>query len=134
MGADLVLNPIECNIVDEMRRICEGIGPDVVLEFSGNIGGIQAATKYIRPGGEIVIGGLPNHDVPLNFTEIFYRGVNLYGLSGREMYHTWKVMTGLLNSGMDVSGCISHILPMEEYNKAFELLESGQALKILLRP
>jgi len=134
MGADVVLNPKECNIVDEMRYECEGIGPDVVLEFSGNIEGIQAATKYIRAGGEIVVGGLPNHEVPINFTETFYRGVNLYGLSGREMYHTWKVMNGLLNSGMDVSDCVSHILPMEEYNKAFELLESGQALKILLRP
>lgn len=134
MGADLVLNPIGCDIVEEMKRECEGLGPDVVLEFSGNVGGIQAATKYIRAGGSIVVGGLPNREVPLNFTETFYRGVNLIGISGREMYHTWKVMKGLLDSGMDVSGCVSHILPMEEFDKAFELLSSGQALKILLRP
>lgn len=43
-------------------------------------------------------------------------------------------MTGLLDAGLDVSECASHVLPMEEFAKAFELLESGQALKILLRP
>lgn len=134
MGADLVLDPTQCDIVEEMRRVCGSLGPDVVLEFSGNIGGIQAAAKFIRPGGEIVLVGLPNREVPLNFTDIFYKGVNMYGISGREMYHTWKVMTGLLDAGMDVSDCISHILPMEEFDKAFELLESGQALKVLLRP
>jgi threonine 3-dehydrogenase len=50
------------------------------------------------------------------------------------MYHTWKVMKGLLDSGMDVSGSVSHIMPMEDFDKAFELLDSGKALKILLRP
>lgn len=134
MGADLVLNPFHCDIVQKIRQKCEGIGPDVVLEFSGNAGGIKDATKYIRAGGEIIVGGLPADEISLNFTDIFYRGVNMYGLSGREMYHTWKIMTGLLNSGMDVSDCVSHILPMEEFDKAFQLIESGQALKILLRP
>jgi len=134
MGAELVLDPTQCNIVEEMRSVCDSLGPDVVLEFSGNVAGIQAATKYIRAGGAIVVGGLPNHDVPLNFTETFYRGVNLYGISGREMYQTWKVMTGLLDAGLDISGCVSHILPLDEFDKAFELLKSGQALKILLRP
>lgn len=134
MGADMVLDPTESNIVEDMRNACGGLGPDAVLEFSGNVEGIRAASKYVRPGGEIVVVGLPNREVPLNFTEIFYRGINFYGISGREMYHTWKVMTGLLNAGMDVSQCVSHILPIEEFHKAFELLEKGEALKILLRP
>lgn len=134
MGADLVLNPMGCDIVEEMKRVCGGLGPDVVLEFSGNKVGIQSATKYIRAGGDMVLVGLPEGEIPLNFTNIFYRGVTMHGISGREMYHTWKIMTGLLDAGMDVSGCVSHIVPLEEFNKAFELLESGKALKVLLRP
>ena len=82
----------------------------------------------------MVLVGLPEGEIPLNFTNIFYRGVTMHGISGREMYHTWKIMTGLLDAGMDVSGCVSHIVPLEEFNKAFELLESGKALKVLLRP
>ncbi len=134
MGADLVLNPAECDIVEAMRAACDGLGPDIVIECSGNVAGIQSAARYIRPSGEWVQVALPDREVPVNFTDLFYRGINMYGVSGREMFHTWKVMTGMLEAGMDVSGCVSHVLPMEEFAQAFELLESGKALKVLLRP
>ena len=134
MGADLVVNPIQAEVVQKILANSDGLGVDVVMEFSGNVSGIQSAAKYVRAGGEMVIAGLPSREVPLNFTELFYRGVNLYGISGREMYQTWKVMNGLLNAGLDVSASISHILPLEKFEEAFALLESGQALKILLRP
>ena len=120
--------------MEAMRTQCDGLGPDLVIECSGNVAGIQVATRYIRPGGEWVQVALPDKEVPVNFTDLFYRGVHMYGVSGRELFHTWKVMTGLLEAGMDVSGCVSHVLPLEEYAKAFELLESGKALKVLLRP
>ena len=134
MGADLVVNPLQEEIVQKILANSDGLGVDVVMEFSGNVSGIQTATKYVRAGGEMVIAGLPSREVPINFTELFYRGVNMYGISGREMYQTWKVMNGLLNAGLDVSASVSHILPLEKFEEAFALLESGQALKILLRP
>jgi threonine 3-dehydrogenase len=134
MGADLVVNPLREDVVQKVLENSDGLGVDIVMENSGNIHAIQAATKYVIPGGEMVIAGLPSREVPLNFAEVFYRGVNLYGIGGREIYHTWKVMGGLLEAGLDVSACVSHTLPLEKYEAAFELIESGQALKILLRP
>lgn len=134
MGADLVVNPLQEDVVQTVLENSDGLGADIVMEYSGSVAAIQAATKYVSAGGEMVIAGLPSCDVPVNFTEVFYRGVNMYGIGGREMYHTWKVMRGLLDAGLDVSSCVSHILPLEKFEEAFELIESGQALKILLRP
>lgn len=134
IGADLVCNPIKEDIVQFVLENTNNLGVDVALEFSGNVQGIQAATKYVAPGGAMVVAGLPPCDVPINFAELFYRGVSLHGISGREMYQTWKVMIGLLAAGLDVSSCVSHILPLEEFEKGFELIQSGQALKVLLRP
>jgi len=134
MGADLVLNPMECDIVQEMRRECDSIGPDIVIECSGSAAAIQPATQYIRAGGELVQVALPSREIPIDFTNVFYRGVNMYGVSGREMFHTWKVMFGLLDAGLDCSGCISHVLPMKRFHEGFDLMESGKALKVLLRP
>jgi len=134
MGADLVVNPRQEDVIQKVLEESNGLGVDIVMEFSGNVHGIQAATKYVCAGGEMVIAGLPSQEVPINFAEVFYRGVNMYGISGREMYHTWKVMKGLLEAGLDVSSCVSHILPLEQFKKGFELIESGQALKVLLRP
>lgn len=134
MGADQILDPTQCDVVEAMRAQCDGLGPDLVIECSGSVAAIQAATRYIRAGGEWVQVALPSHEVPVNFTDLFYRGVSMHGVSGREMFHTWKVMTGLLDAGLDVSGCISHVLPMEDFQRGFELMESGEGLKVLLRP
>ena len=134
MGADLIVDPLREEVVQKIHENSNGLGVDVVMEFSGNVSGIQAATKYVSAGGAMVIAGLPPREVPISFTELFYRGVNMYGISGREMYHTWKIMNGLLSAGLDVSACVSHILPLDKFDEAFELIESGQALKILLRP
>lgn len=134
MGADLVIDPSKCDVCAEMRRQCDGLGPDIVLECSGNQSAIQAATDYIGAGGEWVQVALPSREIPINFTNLFYRGINMYGVSGREMFHTWKVMMGLLDAGLDCTGSISHVLPMEKFEEGFELMESGKALKVLLRP
>ncbi len=133
-GADKVVDPTTCDIVKTMRELCDGLGPDIVIECSGNVNAIRQATEYVRAGGEIVPVALPSKDVTFNFTDTFYRGVNIYGVSGRELYHTWKVMTGMLSAGLDVSDCITHTLPLEQFEEAFALVESGKALKVLLRP
>lgn len=133
-GADRVLDPVREDIVQEVYRLSHNLGVDIALEFSGNVQAIQTATRYLRAGGEMVCAGLPSREVPIDFAEVFYRGINLYGISGREMYHTWKVMKGLLEAGLEVSPCVSHVLPLEKFAEGFELIASGQALKVLLRP
>ena len=130
----VAIGVMECDIVQEVRKECDGIGPDIVIECSGSAAAIQSATQYIRAGGELVQVALPSREIPIDFTNVFYRGVNMYGVSGREMFHTWKVMFGLLDAGLDCSGCISHVLPMERFQEGFDLMESGKALKVLLRP
>lgn len=132
MGADVVIDPLRTDCIEAVRAEFEGIGPDVALEFSGSEKGIRAALQYLRPGGKMVAGGLPARDVAIDFEQTFYRGIDILGLSGREMYHTWKVMFGLLDAGLDVSGVVSHVLPLEQYEEAFALIHQGKALKVLL--
>ena len=134
VGADRVINPIEVDIVREIKNEFEGLGPDIVIECSGNPGAIRNATEYVRPGGDIIPIALPSKDVTFNFTETFYKGVNMHGISGRQIFHTWKVMNGLLKSGMDVSGCISHVYKLDDFEEAFEMMESGKSLKVLFEP
>ena len=38
MGADIVLNPKEVNVQDEVDRITHGAGMDIVVELTGNRG------------------------------------------------------------------------------------------------
>jgi threonine 3-dehydrogenase len=48
------------------------------------------------------------------------------------MYETWYKMTVMLESGLDISGVITHRFHYTEFAKAFEALRSGQSGKVIL--
>lgn len=133
MGADIGVNPLKENTIESVKSATDCLGPEVILEFSGNQFAITEETKYIRKGGDIVVVGLPADEIRLNFEEIFYNAVNLHGIAGRELPRTWDIMFELLDDGLDISECISDTLPLEEFEKGFDLIQSGKSLKVLLK-
>lgn len=134
MGADIAINPLREDTTKSIRNATKSIGPEVILEFSGSKQAIMEETEYIRKGGAIVVVGLPSGEIGLDFEKIFYSGVSMYGISGRELYRTWNIMFGLLDAGLEITECISDILPLEDFEKGFDLIQSGKALKVLLKP
>ncbi len=68
----------------------------------------------------------------IDWTTIIFKGLELKGIYGREMFETWYKMASMLQSGLDVSAVITHHLPVEEYLRAFEILQSGRSGKVVL--
>ena len=67
--------------------------------------------------------------------DVVFKGATVYGVSGRKMFETWYQTRGLLASGkVDISPIISHHMPLEEYEQAFDLMISGVAGKVALYP
>ncbi len=58
-GADLTLDPSEGDVGLKLRKACGGIGPDVIIDFSGSVPALQAALRGIAYGGTIVCGAFP---------------------------------------------------------------------------
>ena len=65
---------------------------------------------------------------------IIFRGVRVYGITGRELWRTWYKTAALLREGLDVSPIITHKLPLTRYADAFDLLAQGIAGKVVLLP
>lgn len=136
MGADGVFNPAETDVVAAVREATGGTGADVVLEMSGNPKAIQQAFKMLRGGGRVSLLGLPAEPVTLDLVpDLIFKGATVQGIYGRRMYDTWHLMLALLRSGaLNLEPLISERLPLERYEKAFDLLARGEASKILLYP
>ena len=49
------------------------------------------------------------------------------------MYETWYKMTQMLQSGLDISGILTHELPVDDFQKAFDIMELGQCGKVVLK-
>jgi threonine 3-dehydrogenase len=62
------------------------------------------------------------------------REIKLVSTMGRT-WETWRRMVQLIESDqLNLKPFISHILPLEEYQRGFELVKAGNVMKVLLRP
>ncbi|MDR5694924.1 MAG: L-threonine 3-dehydrogenase [Armatimonadota bacterium] len=135
MGADLVVNADSQDVVEVIREATEGEGVDVLLEMSGAPKAIVQGFTLLKAGGEAALLGLSSGPIPFDMNEfVIFKGIHIYGIIGRRIWETWYQMRGLIRSGLDPSQVITHRFPLEEFEKAFETMASGQSGKIVLYP
>ncbi len=124
------------SLVGAIKRASGG-GVDVVLEMSGAPSAINLGLELLFPAGEMMMLGIPSgKDLQLEqFSQrVIFRGLTLKGVVGRRMFGTWVEMLGLLRRGLNVRHIITHQLPMSEFRRGIELLDAGQAHKVVLDP
>jgi threonine 3-dehydrogenase len=83
-------------------------------------------------GGRIALLGIPDGEIAIDWHTVIFNMLTIKGIYGREMYETWYKMTVMIQGGLDISGVITHRFHFTEYEKAFEVMLSGQAGKVIL--
>lgn len=131
-GATRAVNPFRESLTETMEELEMTEGFDVGLEMSGNEKAFSDMLNAMIHGGKISLLGIFPDDIVTNWHHVIFKGLIIKGIYGREMYETWYKMSSLLQSGLDVSGVITHRLPVEEYEKGFELMKSKEGIKIIL--
>jgi threonine 3-dehydrogenase len=136
MGADVVLNPLTDNVVERIKDETNGTGVDVLLEMSGVATAIRTGFAALRTGGRASLLGIPSKPFELDFAkDIIFKGAIVLGINGRKMFETWFQMEALLATGkLNLEPVITHRLRLSEFEQAMELLRTGEAIKVVLRP
>ncbi|MEX2103866.1 MAG: zinc-binding dehydrogenase, partial [Bacilli bacterium] len=131
-----VINSRNTDPIATVMSLTDGHGVDVIAELTGHPIAINQGFKMLTNGGRMSMLGLPTAPVPIDITnDIVFKGITVQGITGRKMYETWFQTAGLLNSGqVDVTPIITHQLPLDEFEKGFELMISGQSGKVVLIP
>jgi len=133
-GADNLVNPLETDPVEAVIALTGGVGVDIAIEMSGSVAAEEQATRYIRPEGKFVVAGLPSQPFTFDLAELAYKGITIHGAAARLLYETWEQIDALLKQGMDLSGIVTHELPLAEYETGLDLMEQGKCGKCLLLP
>jgi len=114
----------------------EGEHVDVVFEMSGNPRAIANAFEIVRNGGRVILFGLPAEPVELDIAEaLIFKNLEVSAVSGRRVWDTWYRTRWLLEHGVvDLRPLITAELGLDGFEHAFDLLDSGEACKIVLHP
>jgi threonine 3-dehydrogenase len=141
MGADLVLNPNLDNIksiISEKTSLSSGV--DVLFEMSGDPEALRQGFKMLRPGGTAVLLGIPKRPVKFDFSnDLITKGITVHGVVGRTMFKTWEQARKFVDmeSGtktLDLTRIVTHRFLLDEFEQAFEIMQSGNAGKAILFP
>jgi threonine 3-dehydrogenase len=132
MGAARVVNPRKQNLKDVMSELGMTEGFDVGLEMSGSPQAFKDMLEVMNNGGRVALLGIPSEEVTLELRTIIFKGLFLKGIYGREMFETWYKMSSMLQSGLDISGVITHRFPVDLFEQAFHLMEKGNTGKVIL--
>ena len=132
MGVTLAVNARESNLPDVQRQLGMAEGFDVGLEMSGNQAALRDMIANMSHGGKIAMLGIPSGEMSIDWHTVVFNMLTIRGIYGREMYETWYKMTVMLQSGLDITPLITHRFPYQEYEKAFEIMASGNSGKVIL--
>jgi threonine 3-dehydrogenase len=104
--------------------------------MSGHPTAIRMGFALLRTGGRASLLGIPSRPFELDFAkDIIFKGAIVQGINGRKMFETWFQMEALLSAGkLDLGPAITHRLKLSEFPQAMELLRTGEAIKVVMRP
>jgi threonine 3-dehydrogenase len=119
-------------IADVQKELGMLEGFDVGLEMSGNPSAFREMLVNMCHGARIAMLGIPPGESSIDWNTVIFNMLTIKGIYGREMYETWYKMTVMLQSGLDISPIVTHRLPFSEYQRAFEVMLSGKAGKVIL--
>jgi len=132
MGATRAINIKHHTLQDTMAELGMREGFDVGLEMSGNPMALNDMIKTMNHGGKMALLGIPPEETAIDWTQVIFRGLELKGIYGREMYETWYKMIAMLQSGLDLSPVMTHHFSVDDFQPAFQMMASGQSGKVIL--
>lgn len=131
MGPTKAINPREEKVADVMKELGM-VGFDVGLEMSGSPAAFNDMIRNMYNGGKISLLGILPSSTQIPWDEVIFKALRIKGIYGREMFETWYTMEQMVLSGLDVSPIITHRFRVDDFQKAFDIMETHNCGKIIL--
>jgi threonine 3-dehydrogenase len=132
MGATLAINPTKTSLDRVMQQLGMKEGFDVGLEMSGNATAFNDMIQHMNHAGKIALLGFLPHNTGIDWSQVIMKGLTVKGIYGREMYDTWYKMITMLQGGLNISPVITHEFAIDDYQKAFDTMLSGESGKVIM--
>jgi len=133
LGADYVINHYQQKISDEVRRITNKEGVDIVIEHVG-VATWEESIKSLKPGGTLVTcGATTGFDARIDLRVLFARQLALLGSYMGTMFELNEVLK-LVFSGK-LKPVVDRTFPLKNVRAAHEYMEKSEMFgKIVLLP
>lgn len=134
-GADIVLNPSKCDLIDEINKLTDNLGCDVYIEATGAGSSVRQGLNVISRMGRFVEYSVFGREVTCDWSiisdtkELTIRGGHL----GPYMWP--KAISMIANGDLPLDEIITHALPLKDFKKGIDKVLAGKDnIKVMLLP
>lgn len=121
--------------VAEVRALTGDEGSHVVLEAVGHMPAYEQAFGIVRAGGVISRVGVPQYEqAPVGFGSLFGKNVTLNGGPAPVRAYLEAAIGQVLHGDIDPGQVFDAEVPLDDVAKGYRLMDSREALKVLVRP
>lgn len=121
--------------INKVLEITGGEGSHVVLEAVGHMPAYEQAVGVVRPGGVISRVGVPQYeDAPVGFGSLFGKNVTLNGGPAPVRAYIEAAIPQVLSGEINPGRVFDAETSLENIAEAYRLMDSREALKVIVRP
>ncbi len=128
---------LEAGATEAVESIVPGEGEpvfDVVFDASGSPGAVAAAVDLARPGGTVVLAGIPDEDATTFRASVARRKGLTFTLVRRSVPRNERAYRLIETGRIRLDGLVSHRFPLQQAVEAFEVAASREGLKVMVQP
>ena len=134
LGATMTINSSQQDPVPIIMGMRDGYGANLVVDAAGFSPTLKLSLDVVRPCGQINKIGWGPGPVGFSLDQLISKAATLQGTFS----HNWDVWEKCLvlmgERTVDLSEVITHELPLDQWQKGFDLMETKEGLKIVLTP
>ncbi|MBI4364580.1 MAG: zinc-binding dehydrogenase [Candidatus Latescibacteria bacterium] len=134
LGAGETVNPADVDRVDKAIKKLTGGGVDVAFEAIGRPETIRLAFDSVRRGGRLCQVGYCAEDVALPVAKLMYYEIEMLGSLGCPTVEYPPLLDLVRRGRIRLQAMVTARLPLEEINRAFDLLRRGEGLRTIVLP
>jgi L-iditol 2-dehydrogenase len=134
---EVLVNPTKQELAECVMSHTDGLGADVAVVAAPAAAPQEQAVHLVRKRGFVVLfASLPTGHSMLQIDSraIHYGELRVVGTSDSAPWHVEKAVELLATGQVAAEKLASHVLPLDQVHDAFRLMESGEALRVVLQP
>jgi 2-desacetyl-2-hydroxyethyl bacteriochlorophyllide A dehydrogenase len=119
-----------------LQRILTDGGVDTVFEAVGHQETVQQGLEMVRTGGKVIVIGMLEATMQLPILDITVKEIDLQGSYGYTSDDFQQALKLIAQGKVNVKPLITHLLPLDDIKKGFEILSQGaeDVIKVVLNP
>jgi L-iditol 2-dehydrogenase len=136
-GCELLIDASREDLVQRVKQATGGLGADVVIVAAPAAQPQELALDLVRKRGTVCLfASLPvgQSMLQLDSRKIHYGEIRMIGSSDSTAQHVREAVELMAAASVPAARLVTHTLPLDGIFQAFDLMSTGEALRVVLKP